>query len=79
MLGLISISVEFYLQFGYFSDGQHHVVSGDATVTVAVSVALFHTSVSLTVHKEFAGADSDPTFDQLVTLNDWDAYCAAFA
>ena len=78
VLGLISVSVEFYMGLTYETVGSHSKVYGDATLTVEVSVLFFSTSVSLSVHREFAG--SDPTIqDQISTADVWDEYLAAFA
>jgi len=54
VLGLITISVEFYLGLSY----EAGVVSGTASLTVDVDLTLFHKSVTLTVHKEFGGSGS---------------------
>ncbi len=80
VLGLISISIEFYLGFTYrHKDNGGDEVWGQASVKVRVKVVLFSVSVTLTVERRFAGAAGDPTFEQLVGPDDWDAYCAAFA
>jgi len=75
VLGIISISIVFYLGFTYMSPGKCY---GTATVTVSVKVLFFSTSVSMTVTKTFGGG-SDPTFAQAISQADWDTYCAAFA
>jgi len=79
VLGLISISIEFYLAFSYLNVGGRSEVWGQASVTVSVKVACFSKSVSLTIERRFAGASGDPTFDQLVEPDDWQQYCLAFA
>ena len=80
VLGLISISIEFYLGFTFRSKGgDKGEVWGQASVKVAVKIAFFSTSVTLTVERRFAGAAGDPTFEQVVAPDDWQAYCAAFA
>ena len=79
VLGLISISIEFYLGFTYRRKGDGGEVWGQASVKVAVKIAFFSTSVTLTVERRFAGAAGDPTFEQVVAPDDWNAYCAAFA
>jgi hypothetical protein len=79
VLGLISISVEFYLGFTYREKGNGGEAWGQASLTVCVKVAFFSKSVILTVERKFAGAAGDPTFEQLVEPDDWEAYCAAFA
>jgi hypothetical protein len=80
VLGLICISIEFYLGFTYRSkDGGGGEVWGQATVTVEVEVLCFSKSVSMTVEKRFAGAAGDPTFEQVVAPADWEEYVLAFA
>jgi hypothetical protein len=77
VLGIISISVEFYMGLTYESTGGHSKVYGDATLTVSVSVLFFSASVSLSVHREFAG--SDPTFRDEINPVAWQDYLDAFA
>jgi hypothetical protein len=80
VLGLISISVEFYLAFTYrHKDGGGDEVFGQASVHVCVRVVCFSKSVTLTVERRFAGASDDPTFEELVEPGDWETYCLAFA
>jgi hypothetical protein len=80
VLGLISISIEFYLAFTYRDKGGGRGEAwGQASVTVCVKVACFSKSVTLTVERRFAGAAGDPTFEQLVEPDDWAEYCLAFA
>ena len=80
VLGLISLSVEFYLAFTYRDKGGgRSEIWGQATVTVSVKVAFISTSVSLSIERRFARAAGDPTFEQLVEPDDWQRYCLAFA
>lgn len=80
VLGIISISIEFYLGFTFRSKaGGGGEVWGQASVKVAVKIAFFSVSVTLTVERRFAGAAGDPTFEQVVAPDDWNDYCAAFA
>jgi hypothetical protein len=48
VLGLISISVEFYLALSYCSDG---TLSGEASLKVDIHILFFSVSVTLSVHK----------------------------
>ena len=75
VLGIISISIVFYLGFTYMDPGKCY---GTATVTVTVKVLFFSASVDLTVTKTFGG-DGDPTFAEAISQANWDTYCAAFA
>ena len=67
VLGLISISLEFYLAFTYRKkDPGGSEVWGQASLTVSVKVAFFSTSVTLSVERRFAGSDGDPSFADTV-------------
>jgi hypothetical protein len=74
VLGIVSISVEFYLGLTYLNPGQAY---GTATVTVEVSVLCFSKSVSMTMQKTIGGGD--PSFAAAITEGDWKEYCLAFA
>lgn len=78
VLGLITVSVEFYLGLTYESAPTSHVW-GEASMTVEIEILFFSASVSLTVRREFAGGSEDIPFDGLMSRNDWDDYLAAFA
>lgn len=79
ILGIISISVEFYLSLSYRQKGSGGEVWGQASVTVKVKVLCFSKSVTLSIERKFAGDAGDPTFDQMIAPADWEAYCLAFA
>jgi len=80
VLGLITASVEFDLTLAADLSGNKVTrVWGEASLTIQVSVFMFSTSVQLQVEREFAGADADPTFGQMVSQSDWQTYCGAFA
>lgn len=80
VLGLISISVEFYLAFTYRDKGGgHSEIWGQATVSVTVEITFFSTTVSLSVEKRFGGAAGDPSFADALDVDDWQDYCLAFA
>jgi hypothetical protein len=76
VLGLITVSVEFYMALSYETNGK---VLGEATLTVSVDISFFSKSVSLHVERRFAGSAGDPTFDESITPAQWEGYCAAFA
>jgi len=78
VLGLITVSVEFYLGLTYESAPTSHVW-GEASMTVEIEILFFSVSVSLTVRREFAGGSEDISFDGMISRNDWDDYLAAFA
>ena len=75
VLGIVTISVEFYLALTY-DNGKAY---GEATLTVSVDVFGLSKSVSLHVQKQFAGAAGDPSFGELVDPPAWHEYCDAFA
>lgn len=80
VLGLITVSVEFYLALNYQSDkGAEHggKLWGQASLTVKIKIAFFSKSVSISIEREFAG--SDPKFLETVSPAAWTEYCDAFA
>lgn len=77
VLGLITVSVEFYLSLTYITPSGK--VYGQATVKVKVEVLFFSKTVSLTVERQFKGSAGDPLFHELVEPSDWEQYCSAFA
>lgn len=86
ILGIISMSLEFYMAITYEAIGDKSKVLGQATLTVEVDVFIFSASVSMTAEKHFGNAPGDPTFKDLMPPsagdpNDspfWDEYCDAF-
>ena len=99
LLGIISVSIELYLQLAY-NTPEHSEITGSATLTLSVQVLFATKSFTLSVTKTFtvpspsgahiaaadaaiAAADAAPggpvSFDELISLADWQTYCAAFA
>lgn len=87
VLGLISVSIELYLELKYqFSSGK---CTGKATLTIEVEILFFSASVSISCERKFAGSNGDPTFRQVMEpytdpisgqpVLPWHEYCAAFA
>jgi hypothetical protein len=95
VLGLITASLELYLELRYeFESGK---CVGKATLTIEVEVFVFSGSVTITCEKKFAGSNGDPSFrdlmgvnpalslpDELALIDDataypWRHYCEAFA
>lgn len=76
VLGLISISTEFFLSLTY--EEATNKVWGQASVTVKIKIVFFSTSVTLKVEREF-GHSPAPLFCDLMEEKDWLAYCEAFA
>ena len=78
VLGIVRVSVEFYLCFTYFFELQK--AKGSATLTVEISIACFSKSIELTVERSFGGKGGDPTFVQSMTTPElWAEYADAFA
>ena len=95
VLGIISASLELYLELKYeFESGK---CVGTASLTIEVSVFMFSASVTVTCEKKFAGSNGDPSFRDLMGINPalsladelasigndttyaWRDYCEAFA
>ncbi len=95
VLGLISASLELYLELRYeFETGK---CVGKAQLTIEVSVFMFSASVQITCERKFSGSNGDPSFrqvmgafpelslaDELNQIQDatqyaWREYCEAFA
>jgi hypothetical protein len=77
VLGIISVSIELYLELRYeFASGK---CVGKAVLTIEVELFFFSISVKIQCERKFAGSNGDPTFVQLVEPQTWDVYCDAFA
>lgn len=76
ILGLISISAEFYLSLTY--EEARNRVWGQASLTVKIKIVFFSIKVTLKVEREF-GHSPAPLFCDLMEEKDWLAYCEAFA
>ena len=85
VLGLISASLELYLELSYEIDTK--TARGRAELTIEVEVLMFSTSVTIECEKKFQGSDQDPTFVEVmgpapgdpVDVSPWNDYCLAFA
>jgi len=82
-LGIVTVSLELYLEMRYETASGKCV--GTATITIEVDIAMFSVSVSVSCTKKFAGSNADPTLAELLdvapnaTSADWNSYCEAFA
>jgi hypothetical protein len=82
-LGLVSVSIELYLEMRYESASGK--CTGKATISIEIEIAMFSTTISISCTKKFAGSNGDPTLAELLdvapdaTSTDWNAYCEAFA
>ncbi len=86
VLGLITVSLTFHLGLTYEKTSTHTRLYGTATLTVEIDILFFSISQDVTVEKEFAGSDGDPSFLAFMpgdpvnnTSPAWSAYCDAFA
>ena len=80
VIGVISVSLVFYLGLTYASKGappHAGTLWGQATLTVKIEILFFSTSVGVSMEREFAG--TDPTFRDLVSPSAWSDYCHAYA
>ncbi len=77
VLGIISISAEFYMQLSY--DPSTKRVNGYASLTIGIRVLFLSKSVTLSVERSFVGSAVDPSFSDCFELDDWGDYCRAFA
>ena len=75
VLGLITVSVEFYLGLTYFH-GNPTRIYGEATIRIEIDTFLFSKTVSVKLTREFA--DPKVSFQDLISKNDWEEYCEAF-
>ena len=67
VLGLITASLELYLELRYeFETGK---CVGTATLTIEIEVFMFSGSVTITCEKKFAGSNGDPTFRDLMGVD----------
>ncbi len=82
VLGLISASIELYMELVYqFDTGK---MIGRATITVEVDVLFFSGSVSISAERQFAGSNGDPSFREILDAGSgtspyWTEYAAAYA
>lgn len=67
VLGLITASLELYLELRYeFETGK---AVGKATLTIEIEVFIFSGSVTISCEKKFAGSNGDPTLRQLLGIS----------
>lgn len=77
VLGLVSVSIEFYLAFTYLSTGKAY---GTAILTITVEIFFFEKTFEIKVERSFGKDGNDPLFKQLMdTSATWGEYAAAFA
>lgn len=80
VLGLITVSVKFYIALSYYKTPAGSELRGQASLIVEIEVLFFSFSVTLKVQRKFAGSKADPRFiDFIPDQATWDSYAAAFA
>ena len=80
VLGLITVSLVFHLALNYEKQGSATRLYGTATLTVEIDILFFSCSQDITVERQFAGSDSDPSFKAFIGDESvWQDYCDAFA
>lgn len=80
LLGIAGISVDVNLSMTLEMSGDKPTsIGGRASVVVSVHLLMFSKSLCLSTEKHFAIAANDPSFDDLVSQDDWETYCRAFA
>jgi YVTN family beta-propeller protein len=77
VLGLVSVSTEFYMSLTY--DSRTRELRGQATVTCKVRIAFFSKTVSITLKRRFAGPSRGDAARTLHALEDNEAALAAAA
>jgi hypothetical protein len=79
---IVTVSLELYIGLSYVAKpGMPGYLTGQARVTLTVSVLFFRGSVSYVAEQRLSGGPAgDPTFeDQMPTQALWDEYATAFA
>ncbi|WP_063563838.1 hypothetical protein [Paenibacillus sp. O199] len=76
VLGLITISAEFYLSLNYRDSGN---AWGQASLTVKVHLVLHSKTVKLTAEKQFSGSNQANLISDMISKKDWIEYCQAFS
>ncbi|MCA9689509.1 MAG: hypothetical protein KC636_07850 [Myxococcales bacterium] len=79
VLGIVSVSVEFYLGLTYQEIGDTAIAWGEASVHIEVEVLFVSVGFTASVRREFSGSSESPTFGDALTSDDWARYAAAFA
>ncbi len=76
VLGILTISADFFMQLSYVSATKEAV--GQASLTLGVKLLFFSRSVTLSVERRFSAVTGDPAFTDCYDVEDWAEYCDAF-
>jgi hypothetical protein len=79
LLGVAGISIELTLSMTLDTTRHPAAIGGRASVAVSVHLLMFTKSLTLSTEKWFDIPSADPSFDELVSLEDWQTYWQAFA
>lgn len=79
VLGIVSVSLEFYLGLTYEESGGSRRAWGEASMTFEVEVLFFSVGFTAAVRREFSGSSTARTFQDALAPDEWTEYCAAFA
>ncbi|MEW2295629.1 hypothetical protein ABZ719_23470 [Streptomyces sp. NPDC006743] len=80
VLGIVTVSVDFYVELSYTNDHGRTVIRGSGSLTVSVRIAFFSKSVSIPFERSFSGSPADPSFALCMPKDPhWRAYCEAYA
>jgi hypothetical protein len=90
VLALISISIELRMELTYITTGDFGKVRGKASLEIKVKIVFFSIGVTLTVERQFAATNNDPTFLDamghpyvdpflLEEVDPWEQYCIAYS
>ncbi len=90
VIALIGISIELRMELSYIATGLFGKVRGKASLEVKVKVVFFSIGVTITVERQFAATNNDPTYLDamghsyydpvlLVDVDPWEQYCTAYA
>ena len=77
VIGIITISVEFYLGLTY--QNPPDILIGEASLKVKIKILFFSVGVTLRVRRELPASTHEVTFGDLMAEDDWLEYVGAFA
>ena len=79
VLDIISVSITCYIALSYDNDNGANSVTGEASITISVSLLFFSLHTSVSVQKTFGGG-SDPSFvASIPNPGVWQQYTSSFA
>jgi hypothetical protein len=76
IMGIITLSLEFYMSLTYESKGNK--VWGEAKLTIEIEIAFISIPVEMSVRREFTDPEL-PKFQDMMSAGEWTEYSEAFA